>query len=84
MSGAVQPASSMLLDFGTAAGFWRSTVTYHFGPASGQLCTAPWRAHQPSVIVIDWTTIGAPPPTWTIVPEPTLTPTVLWSLTGFM
>jgi hypothetical protein len=29
-----------------------------------------------SVIVIDCTTIGAPPPTWT---RPTFTPTVRWS-----
>jgi hypothetical protein len=40
-------------------------------------CAAVARASAVSVIVIDWTTIGAPPPTWTIGPEPTLTPTVL-------
>jgi hypothetical protein len=37
-------------------------------------CRAVDAASAVSVIVIDWTTTGAPPPTWTC---PTRTPTVL-------
>src|SRR5688572_26765084 len=40
-------------------------------------CAAVAAASAVSVIVIDWTMTGAPPPTWT---RPTRTPTVLWSL----
>src|SRR5678815_2193059 len=43
--------------------------------------TAVAAASAVSVIVIDWTTTGAPPPTWT---PPTRTPTVLCSFTVFM
>ena len=36
-----------------------------------------------SVLVIDWTTIGAPPPTVTAPsPSPTRTPTVAWRESG--
>jgi len=36
-----------------------------------------------SVLVIDWTTIGAPPPTVTAPsPSPTVTPTVRWRGAG--
>ena len=36
-----------------------------------------------SVLVIDWTTIGAPPPTMTAPsPSPTRTPTVAWRERG--
>ena len=36
-----------------------------------------------SVLVIDWTTIGAPPPTVTAAsPSPTRTPTVAWRESG--
>jgi hypothetical protein len=38
-------------------------------------CVAVALALAVSVIVIDWMTIGAPPPTWT---SPTRTPTDLW------
>ena len=41
--------------------------------------TAVAAASAVSVIVIDWTTTGAPPPTCTL---PTFTPIVLWSFTG--
>src|SRR5947208_16729116 len=44
-------------------------------------CCAVARASAVSVIVIDCTTIGAPPPTWT---RPTFTPTVLWCFTTAM
>jgi hypothetical protein len=44
-------------------------------------CCAVARASTVSVIVIDCTTIGAPPPTWTC---PTFTPTVLCSFTNGM
>ena len=49
--------------------------------ASSIDCAAVARTSAVSVIVIDWTTIGAPPPTWT---WPTFTPTVLWSFTRGM
>src|SRR5215207_4232737 len=49
--------------------------------ASSMHCCAVDAASAVSVIVIDWTTTGAPPPTWT---RPTLTPTVLWSFTNGM
>ena len=48
-----------------------------FGELDALLRPSP-RASAVSVIVIDCTTTGAPPPTWT---RPTFTPTVLWSLT---
>ena len=48
---------------------------------------ATWRAvasmSAVSVLVIDWTTIGAPPPTMTAPsPWPTRTPTVAWRGSG--
>src|SRR5207247_10070966 len=43
--------------------------------ASSMHCRAVAAASAVSVIVIDWTTTGAPPPTRT---RPTLTPAVLW------
>src|SRR5215204_1418990 len=46
--------------------------------ASSTHCCAVEAASAVSVIVIDWTTTGAPPPTWTF---PTRTPTVLCSFT---
>jgi hypothetical protein len=49
--------------------------------ASSMHCCAVPAASTVSVIVIDWTTTGAPPPTWT---DPTFTPTVLWSLMSAM
>jgi len=52
--------------------------------ASSMHCCAVARASAVSVIVIDCTTIGAPPPTCTIFAEPTLTPTVLCSLIRLM
>src|SRR4051812_5153733 len=46
--------------------------------ASSMHCRAVDTGSAVSVIVIDWTTTGAPPPTWTL---PTRTPTVLCSFT---
>src|SRR4029079_3321350 len=76
MSGAVTPASSMrCLISGTAcAASGRLTVTRTISePASAS--SMHWRAvpaaSAVSVMVIDWTTTGAPPPTCT---PPTLTP----------
>src|SRR6188474_1274230 len=83
MRGAVTPASSIRrLISGTA---WAASGTFTVtrtisDPASAS--SMHWRAvasaSAVSVIVIDWTTTGAPPPTCT---RPTRTPTVLWSLT---
>ena len=82
MSGAVQPASSIrrLISGTAAAASGRFTVTRTISdPASAS--STHWRAvaaaSAVSVIVIDWTTTGAPPPTCT---WPTFTPTVRWSL----
>src|SRR5262249_23197316 len=67
---------------GTAcAASGRFTVTRTISdPASAR--SMHWRAADPpsavSVTVIDWTTTGAPPPTWT---PPTLTPTVRCTFT---
>ena len=82
MSGAVQPASSMrcLISGTAAAASGTLTVTRTISDpasASSMHCAAVARASAVSVIVIDWTTTGAPPPTWT---RPTFTPMVLWSL----
>ena len=41
--------------------------------ASSMHCCAVARASAVSVIVIDWTTTGAPPPTWTRPTVPTAT-----------
>src|SRR5688572_9603987 len=63
-----------------AAASGRLTVTRTSSePASASSihCRAVDAASAVSVIVIDWTTTGAPPPTWTC---PTRTPTVLCSL----
>ena len=70
MSGAVQPASSMrcLISGTAAAASGRFTVTRTISDpasASSMHCAAVARASAVSVIVIDCTTIGAPPPTWT-------------------
>ena len=66
------------LDLGNGFGsFWQvDRDTHHFGPgfASSMHCCAVAAASAVSVMVIDWTTTGAPPPTWT---GPTRTPTVL-------
>ncbi len=79
MSGAVQPASSMrcLISGTAAAASGRLTVTRTISEpasASSMHCRAVAAASAVSVIVIDWTTTGAPPPTCT---RPTRTPTVL-------
>ena len=79
MSGAVTPASSIrcLISGTAAAACGTFTVTRTISDpasASSMHCCAVDRASAVSVIVIDCTTIGAPPPTWT---GPTLTPTVL-------
>ena len=86
MSGAVQPASSIrcLISGTAAAASGMLTVTRTISEpasASSMHCCAVPRASAVSVIVIDCTTTGAPPPTWT---RPTFTPTVLWSLTTDM
>src|SRR5436190_7901215 len=86
MSGAVTPASSIrrLISGTAAAASGTFTVTRTISePASASSmhgCAVP-AASAVSVIVIDWTTTGAPPPTWTV---PTRTPIVLCSLTVFM
>ena len=79
MSGAVTPASSIrcLISGTAAAACGTLTVTRTISDpasASSMHCCAVDRASAVSVIVIDCTTIGAPPPTWT---APTRTPTVL-------
>src|SRR5262249_513794 len=80
MSGAVQPASSMrcLISGTAAAASGRFTVTRTISDpafANSMHCSAVARASAVSVIVIDWTTTGAPPPT---SPFPTLPPTAFW------
>src|SRR5438552_16622236 len=62
-----------------ASGLWTVTRTIS-DPASARSihCCAVDRASAVSVNVIDCTTIGAPPPTWT---WPTLTPVVRCSFT---
>ena len=91
MSGAVHPASSIrcLISGTAAAASGRFTVTRTISDpasASSMHCRAVARASAVSVIVIDCTTTGAPPPTCTTFagPEPTLTPTVLCSLITLM
>src|SRR2546422_8911682 len=84
MSGASQPASSIrcLISGTAAAASGTLTVTRTISEpasASSTHCLAVAAASTVSVIVIDWTTTGAPPPT---VTRPTLTPTVLWRRTG--
>lgn len=79
MSGAVQPASIIrcLISGTAAAASGTLTVTRTISdPASDSSmhCAAVARASAVSVIVMDWTTTGAPPPTWT---APTFTPAVL-------
>src|SRR6185436_5783413 len=83
MSGASQPASSIrcLISGTAAAASGTLTVTRTISEpasASSMHCRAVDAASAVSVIVIDWTTTGAPPPTWTV---PTRTPTVLCSFT---
>ena len=78
MSGAVQPASSMRrLISGTAAAASGTLTVIRTSSdpasASSMHCVAVPRASAVSVIVIDWTTTGAPPPT---VTDPTFTGTV--------
>ena len=70
MSGAAQPASSIrcLISGTAAAASGTLTVTRTISDpasASSMHCAAVARASAVSVIVIDWTTTGAPPPTWT-------------------
>ena len=70
MSGASQPASSIrcLISGTAAAASGTLTVTRTISdPGFGQLddLLRGARASAVSVIVIDWTTTGAPPPTWT-------------------
>ena len=79
MSGAVTPASSIrcLISGIASAAAGTFTVTRTISdPASASsmhCCAVPF-ASAVSVMVIDCTTTGAPPPTWTV---PTRTPTVL-------
>ena len=68
MSGAVTPASSMrcLISGTAAAASGTLTVTRTISEpasASSMHCCAVPAASAVSVIVIDWTTTGAPPPT---------------------
>src|SRR5262249_35428373 len=49
--------------------------------ASSMHCFAVDRTSTVSVFAMDWTTTGAPPPTWTL---PTRTPTVAWRFLVFM
>src|SRR5688500_1026209 len=84
MSGAAQPASSMrcLISGTAAAASGTLTVTCtSSGPASASSmhCRAVAAASAVSVMVIDWTTTGAPPPTMIF---PTFTPTVLCNRTA--
>ena len=79
MSGAVTPASSMrrLISGTAAAASGTLTVTRTISDpasASSMHCRAVAATSAVSVIVMDWTTTGAPPPTWTL---PTRTPMVL-------
>src|SRR5688572_1853205 len=84
MRGAVHPASIMrcLISGTAAAASGVLTVTRTISDpasASSTHCRAVAAASLVSVIVMLWTTMGAPPPTWT---SPTRTPKVLCSLTG--
>src|SRR5689334_14245756 len=85
MSGAVQPASSMrrLISGTAAAASGTLTVMRTISDpasASAMHCAAVPAASAVSVLVIDWTTTGAPPPTCTAPgPLPTRTPTVRWT-----
>ena len=78
----VQPASSMRWRIsGTAAAasgmFTVMRTISEPASASAMHCAAVPAASVVSVLVIDWTTTGAPPPTWTAPgPLPTRTPTV--------
>ena len=68
MSGAATPASSIrrLISGTAAAASGRFTVTRTISDpasASSMHCCAVEGASAVSVIVIDWTTTGAPPPT---------------------
>src|SRR5687768_16866036 len=81
MSGALQPASSIrrLISGTAAAASGRFTVTRTISEpasASSTHCRAVASASAESVMVIDCTTTGAPPPTCT---RATRTPTVRWS-----
>ena len=79
MIGASQPASSKaLLDFGTAAAasgmFTVMRTSSEPAWASSRHCCVVAATSAVSVLVMDCTTTGAPPPTWIL---PTFTPTVL-------
>ena len=79
MSGAVTPASSIrCLMAGTAAAasgrFTVMRTSSEPACASSMHCRAVESTSGVSVLVIDWTATGAPPPTCT---GPTFTPTVL-------
>src|SRR5712692_8866698 len=82
MTGPSQPASSRrcLISGTAAAASGTLTVTRTISDpacASSMHCFAVPTTSAVSVLVIDWTTTGAPPPTWI---GPTLTPTVAWRL----
>src|SRR5688572_16868478 len=84
MRGALHPASSIrcLISGTAAAASGVLTVTRTISDpasASSTHCFAVAAASLVSVMVMLWTTTGAPPPTWT---SPTRTPKVLCSLTG--
>ena len=86
MSGARQPASRIRrLISGTAAAaagvFTVTRTSSDPASASSTHCAAVAAASAVSVMVIDCTAMGAPPPIWT---SPTRTPVVRCSLTVFM
>src|SRR5689334_4199523 len=83
MSGAVAPAASIrrLISGTAAAASGTLTVTRTISEpacASSMHCFAVEATSAVSVLAIDWTTTGAPPPTWTPRSPPTRTPTVAW------
>ena len=80
MSGASAPAASMRrLISGTAAAASGTLTVMRTSSepawASSMHCLAVEATSAVSVFAMDWTTTGAPPPTWTC---PTRTPTVAW------
>src|ERR1700728_4044909 len=84
MIGASQPASRrrFLISGNAAAASGMFTVARTSSEpawASSRHCFVVAATSAVSVLVIDWTTTGAPPPTWIF---PTLTPTVLWRFWG--
>src|ERR1700683_2436612 len=84
MIGASQPASRrrFLISGNAAAASGMLTVTRTSSEpawASSRHCFVVAATSAVSVLVIDWTTIGAPPPTWIL---PTFTATVVWRFWG--